>query len=62
MGYWILKIRCINITYMWNLKKKGYRCTYLQRRNGDTAVENGCMETRGMWRRMNWDIGIDMYT
>ena len=22
MGYWILKIRCMNITYMCNLKKK----------------------------------------
>ena len=48
MGYWILKIRCINITYMWNLKKKRYRCTYLQRRNGDTGVENGCMDIGGM--------------
>ena len=49
MGYWILKIRCMNITYMWNLKKKKrYRCTYLQRRNGDSDVENGCMDTGGM--------------
>ena len=34
------------ITYMWNLEK-WYRWTYLQSRNRDTDIENGCMDSRG---------------
>ena len=34
--------------YVESKKKKRYRCTYLQRRNGDSDVENGCMDTGGM--------------
>ena len=53
--------------YMWNLEK-WYRRTGLQGRNGDTDVENKCMDTKRGIRReaggggMNWQIGIDMYT
>ena len=32
-------------TYMWNLEK-WYRRTYLQSRNWDTDIENGCMDSR----------------
>ena len=31
--------------YMWNLKK-WYRWSYLQSRNGDTDVEDKCMDTK----------------
>ena len=34
-------------TYMWNLKKRGYKWTYLQNRNRVTDVENKLMVTRG---------------
>ena len=37
MGYWILKIRCMNITYMWNLKKK---------KDTDVLICKGEMETQ----------------
>ena len=47
---------------MWNLEK-WYRCTCLQGRNRDTDVENKRMDTKGeVGGRMNWEIGIDMYT
>ena len=37
MGYWILKIRCININYMCNLKKK---------KDIDVLIRKGEMETQ----------------
>ena len=35
-----------NITYMWNLKKKWYKWTYLQNRNMLTDIENKFMVTK----------------
>ena len=32
---------------MWNIKKKGYKLTYLQNRSGVTDVENKLMVIRG---------------
>ena len=35
----------------------------MQSRNRDTDVENKLMDTKGGRRgRMNWEIGIDIYT
>ena len=39
----------------------------LRSRNGDTDVENKCMDTKGgkWWGGgvvMNWEIGVDIYT
>ena len=43
--------------------EKWYRCTYLQSRTRDTDRENKCMDTKGGKRgRVNWKIGIDIYT
>ena len=36
-----------DVAYMWNLKKKGYKLTYLQNRNKVTNVENKLMVTTG---------------
>ena len=36
-----------HITYMWNLKKKKYKRTYLQNRNRLTDTENKFMVTKG---------------
>ena len=36
-----------DITYMWNLKKKKYKWTYLQNRNRATDIENKLMVTKG---------------
>ena len=36
-----------DITYMWNLKKKGYKWTYLQNRSRVTDVGNKLMVPRG---------------
>ena len=49
---------------LFNLEKC-YRCTYLQRRNRDTDVENKRTDTKGRMGvegRMNWEVGIDIYT
>ena len=35
------------INYMWNLKKKRYKWTYLQNRNRLTDIENKPMVTKG---------------
>ena len=35
-----------NNAYMWNLEK-WYRWSYLQSRNGDTDLEDKCMDTKG---------------
>ena len=52
-----------NIAYMWNLKKKGYKWTYLQNRNWVTDVKNKLMVTiRERGGGINWEIGIDIYT
>ena len=42
--------------YMWNLEK-WYRRTYLQGRNRDADVENGCVNGRveGGQDELNWD-------
>ena len=46
---------------MWNLEK-WYRCSYLQRRNRDTDVENKGMDTKGEgdgWDELEeWDCHI----
>ena len=48
--------------YMWNLEK-WYRWSYLQSRNGDTDVENKCMDIKGgKGGRMTWETGLDVYT
>ena len=48
--------------YVWN-PEKWYRRTYLQGRNRDADVENGCMTRRwGQGSGMNWEMGIDIYT
>ena len=53
---WIL----YNIAYIWNLEKC-YRWTYLQSKNRDTGIENGCMDTRGPKSSgINWDIEPDI--
>ena len=49
-----------DITYMWNLKKKRYKWTYLQNRNRVTEVENKLMvlpreERRGRDKLGDWD-------
>ena len=36
-----------NITYMWNLKKKWYKWTYLQNRNRPSDIENKLMVNKG---------------
>ena len=36
-----------DITQMWNLKKKRYKCTYIQNRNRPTDIENKPMVTKG---------------
>ena len=36
-----------DIAYMWNLKKKWYKWTYLQNRNRVTYVQNKLMVTKG---------------
>ena len=52
-----------DITYMWNLKKKSYKWTYLQNGNRVTDVENKLMVTKGKRRGgINWEIGMDIYT
>ena len=35
-----------DITYMWNLKKKWYKWTYIQSRNRPTDIENKLMVTK----------------
>ena len=42
---------------------KKYKRIYLQNRNRVTDVNNKLMfmEEKG-WRRINWEIGIDIYT
>ena len=42
--------RDYDITYMWNLKKKRYKWTYLQNRNRLTDIENKLMVTKGKGR------------
>ena len=47
---------------MWNLEIS-HRCTYLQSRNRDADVESNHIDTMGGKRtRMNWEIGINIYT
>ena len=36
-----------DIAYMWNLKKKRYKWTYLQNRNRPTDIENKLIVTKG---------------
>ena len=51
-----------DIAYMWNLEK-WYKWTYLQNRNRVTDVKNKLMVTKGeRGGRINWEIGIDVYT
>ena len=45
---------------MWNLKK--VQMNFLQNRNKVTDVENKLMVTGGKGGRINWKIGIDIYT
>ena len=51
-----------NITYMWNLKKKWYKWTYLQNRNRVKNAENKHIVTkggRGREKLGNWDWHIN---
>ena len=46
----------------WNLEK-WYRWAYLQSRNRDADVENGCVDTGGDGEGgVNWEMGTDIYT
>ena len=48
--------------YIWNLKKNSW-WTYLQRRNGDTDIENWLVDTAGEGEvRTNWESSIDIHT
>ena len=41
-----------DIIYMWNLKKKCYKSTYIQSRNRPTDIENKLMVAKGeRWGR-----------
>ena len=54
-----------DIIYMWNLKKKGYRWTYLQNRNRLTDFKNKLMVAKGdTWGQAEMDrgCGIGMCT
>ena len=42
------KDRTLKDAYIWNLKKKWYRCAYLQNRNRVTDVENKLTVTKGI--------------
>ena len=47
---------------MWNLEK-WYRRSYFQGKNRDIDIENRCVDTGSEGEsRMNWKIGIDIYT
>ena len=50
-----------NIAYMWNIEK-WYRWTYLQNRKRHRCREQTYGYQGGRWGRMNWEIGIDIYT
>ena len=59
---WSKAEKQILYAYMWNLKK-WYQWAYLKSRNRDTDVENKPMNTKEKrWSRMNWDVGVDIYT
>ena len=45
---------------MWNVEK-WYRLTYLQARNRDAGIENGCVGTVGGVNRINWETRIDVW-
>ena len=52
-------------TYMWNLKKKKYKLTFLQNRKRVTDVENKLMVSKEGKRwggRINWEVGTDICT
>ena len=41
---------------MWNLEK-WYKWSYLQNQNGDTDIENNCIDKRGQWDELgDWNI------
>ena len=48
-----------DIAYTWNLKKKGYKRTYVQNRNRSTDIENKLTVTKrekgGMDKLGDWD-------
>ena len=47
---------------MWTLEK-WYRRSYFQGKNRDIDIENRCVDTGSEGEsRMNWKIGIDIYT
>ena len=48
--------------YIWSLKKNSW-WTYSQRRNGDTDIENGLVDTAGEGEvRTNWESSTDIHT
>ena len=47
------KYKYMNITYLWNKKKKWYKWTYWQNKNRLTVFENQLMVTKGeMWGKL----------
>ena len=52
-----------DITYMWNLKKRWYKWTYLQNRNKPTDIENKLMDTNEQREGggINLELGINRY-